>query len=144
MSRSPAPTGVGKSYLACALAHKACRLGYSARYRRLPRLLGELGIARADGRYGKLLGELAKTDLLVLDDWGLAPLNDEQRRDLLEILDDRFNARAPPSSPANYPWSTGTTTSPTRRSPTPSSTGSCAAPTRLRSTASPCASAAAN
>jgi DNA replication protein DnaC len=88
------PTGVGKSYLACALAHNACRLGYSARYRRLPRLLGELGIARADGRYGKLLGELAKTDLLVLDDWGLAPLNDEQRRDLLEILDDRFNARA--------------------------------------------------
>jgi DNA replication protein DnaC len=88
------PTGVGKTWLACALANKACRDGYSARYLRLPRLLQELGIARADGRYSKLLAELARTDLLVLDDWGLAPLNDEQRRDLLEILDDRFNARS--------------------------------------------------
>jgi DNA replication protein DnaC len=88
------PTGVGKTWLACALANKACREGYSARYLRLPRLLQELGIARADGRYSKLLAELARTDLLVLDDWGLAPLNDEQRRDLLEILDDRFNARS--------------------------------------------------
>jgi DNA replication protein DnaC len=87
------PTGVGKTWIACALANKACREGYTARYLRLPRLLQELGIARADGRYPKLLAELAKTDLLVLDDWGLTPLNDEQRRDLLEILDDRFNAR---------------------------------------------------
>ncbi|NEX19692.1 ATP-binding protein [Thiorhodococcus mannitoliphagus] len=88
------PTGVGKTWIACALANKACREGFSARYVRLPRLLQELGIARADGRYPKLLAELARTDLLVLDDWGLTPLNDEQRRDLLEILDDRFNARA--------------------------------------------------
>jgi DNA replication protein DnaC len=88
------PTGVGKSYLACALANQACRLGYTARYRRLPRLLEELGIARADGRYSKLLAELAKTDLLLLDDWGLAPMNNEQRRDLLEILDDRYRSRA--------------------------------------------------
>jgi len=88
------PTGVGKTYIACALANKACREGYSARYLRLPRLLQELTIARADGRYTKLLGELARTDLLILDDWGLAPLNDEQRRDLLEILDDRFNLRS--------------------------------------------------
>lgn len=88
------PTGVGKTWIACALAQKACREGYSARYLRLPRLLQQLGIARADGSYPKLLGELARTDLLVLDDWGLTPLNDEQRRDLLEILDDRFNARA--------------------------------------------------
>jgi DNA replication protein DnaC len=88
------PTGVGKTWIACALAQKACREGYSARYLRLPRLLQELGIARADGRYPKLLAELARTDLLVLDDWGLTPLNDEQRRDLLEILDDRFNARS--------------------------------------------------
>ncbi|MBK1733625.1 IS21-like element helper ATPase IstB [Thiococcus pfennigii] len=88
------PTGVGKSYLACALANQACRLGYTARYRRLPRLLEELGIARADGRYSKLLAELAKTDLLVLDDWGLTPMNNEQRRDLLEILDDRCTTRS--------------------------------------------------
>jgi len=88
------PTGVGKTWIACALANKACREGYSARYLRLPRLLHELSIARADGRYPKLLAELARTDLLVLDDWGLTPLNDEQRRDLLEILDDRFNARS--------------------------------------------------
>ena len=88
------PTGVGKTWIACALAHKACREGFSARYLRLPRLLEELGIARADGRYPKLLAELARTDLLVLDDWGLTPLNDEQRRDLLEILDDRFNTRS--------------------------------------------------
>jgi DNA replication protein DnaC len=85
---------VGKTWIACALANKACREGYTARYLRLPRLLQELGIARADGRYPKLLAELARTDLLVLDDWGLSPLNDEQRRDLLEILDDRFNARS--------------------------------------------------
>lgn len=88
------PTGVGKSYLACALANQACRLGYTARYRRLPRLLEELGIARADGRYSKLLAELAKTDLLILDDWGLTPMNNEQRRDLLEILDDRCRIRS--------------------------------------------------
>ena len=88
------PTGVGKTWIACALANKACREGYTARYLRLPRLLQELGIARADGRYPKLLAELARTDLLLLDDWGLTPLNDEQRRDLLEILDDRFNARS--------------------------------------------------
>jgi len=88
------PTGVGKTYIACALANKACREGYTARYLRLPRLLQEFTIARADGRYAKLLGDLARTDLLVLDDWGLAPLTDEQRRDLFEVLDDRFNARS--------------------------------------------------
>jgi DNA replication protein DnaC len=88
------PPGAGKTWIACAMANKACREGYTARYLRLPRLLQEPGIARADGRYPKLLAELARTDLLVLDDWGLTPLNDEQRRDLLEILDDRFNARS--------------------------------------------------
>jgi DNA replication protein DnaC len=88
------PTGVGKTWIACALAQKACREGFSARYLRLPRLLQQLGIARADGSYPKLLAEIARIDLLVLDDWGLTPLNDEQRRDLLEILDDRFNARS--------------------------------------------------
>ena len=88
------PTGVGKTWIACALANKACREGFSARYLRLPRLLQDLGIARADGRYPKELAELAKTDLLVLDDWGLAPTTNEQRRDLLEILDDRCERRS--------------------------------------------------
>jgi DNA replication protein DnaC len=83
------PTGVGKTWLACALAHQACREGYRTLYHRLPRLLQDLTLARADGRYGKLLRELAKTEVLVLDDWGLAKLTDEHRRDLLEILDDR-------------------------------------------------------
>lgn len=85
---------MGKTWIACALANKACREGFSARYLRLPRLLQDLGIARADGRYPKVLAELAKTDLLVLDDWGLAPTTDEQRRDLLEILDDRCERRS--------------------------------------------------
>lgn len=89
------PTGVGKSYLACALAQKACRQGHTAFYQRLPRLLTELEIARGDGRYPRLMRQLAKVDVLVLDDWGLDPgLNDRQRRDLLEILDDRYASRA--------------------------------------------------
>lgn len=88
------PTGVGKSYIACALAQKACREGYTALYFRLPRLLMEIGIARGDGRYAKFLNTLAKTDLVILDDWGLAPLTDEQRRDLLELFDDRYRCRS--------------------------------------------------
>jgi DNA replication protein DnaC len=83
------PTGVGKSYLACALAHKACREGYSALYLRLPKLFADLGLAKGDGRYSKLLSGLAKTNLLVLDDWGLSKLNKEQQRDFLEIIEDR-------------------------------------------------------
>lgn len=88
------PTGVGKSFLACALAHKACREGYRTLYFRLPRLLQELSIARGDGRYGKVLTNLAKTDLLVIDDWGLQPLDDHGRRDILEILEDRHKIRS--------------------------------------------------
>jgi len=88
------PTGIGKTWLACALGHKACREGWTALYLRLPRFLQELPIAKGDGRYGKLLTMLAKTDVLILDDWGLAPLNDENRRDLLELLDDRYDRRA--------------------------------------------------
>jgi DNA replication protein DnaC len=88
------PTGVGKTWLACALAHQACRQGYSAYYVRLPRLLDELSIGRADGRYSKLLKQLARIDVLVVDDWGLAVLDDVHRRDLLEVLDDRHNARS--------------------------------------------------
>ena len=88
------PTGVGKTWLACALAHKACREGYTAQYIRLTRLLRELMIAKGDGRYAKLLASLAKVDVLILDDWGLMKLNAENRRDLLEVLEDRHGNRA--------------------------------------------------
>jgi DNA replication protein DnaC len=87
-------TGTGKSYVACALAQQACRNGYRALYRRMPRLLEELALAHADGTYTRLLGRLAKVDVLVLDDWGLAPLRDQERRDMLEIFDDRHAARS--------------------------------------------------
>jgi DNA replication protein DnaC len=88
------PTGVGKTYLACALAHKACQLDYSAIYKRLPRMLEELEIAKGDGRYGKLLKSFAKINLLVIDDWGLKKLIKEQSHDLLEIFEDRHRLRA--------------------------------------------------
>ncbi|OSN48033.1 Insertion sequence putative ATP-binding protein [Pseudomonas syringae pv. actinidiae] len=88
------PTGVGKTWLACALAHKACRDGYSVRYLRLPRLMEELGLAHGDGRFAKLMAGYAKTDLLILDDWGLAPFTAAQRRDMLELLDDRYGNRS--------------------------------------------------
>ena len=87
-------TGVGKTFLACALAHRACQFGFNSRYYRLPRLLGELEIARADGSYGTRLNSLARIDVLVLDDWGLAPLDSPARRNLLEILDDRYQKRS--------------------------------------------------
>ena len=86
------PTGSGKSFLACALAHKACRDGYSALYSRLARLLEELALARADGSYGKRLQHLARLQVLILDDWGMTALKETERRDLLEILEDRHNA----------------------------------------------------
>lgn len=88
------PTGVGKSYIACALAHKACREGHKALYLRSSRLFEELAIAKADGRYQKLLAAYARLDLLVIDDWGLAPLTDEQRRDMLEIMEDRYERKS--------------------------------------------------
>ena len=83
------PTGTGKTFMACALANSACRSGHSAYYVRLPRLLQEMNIARGDGSYGKLLTRIAKYVLLVIDDWGLAKLSEKERRDLLEILEDR-------------------------------------------------------
>lgn len=89
------PTGTGKSWLACALGNSACRQGHTVRYVRVPRLLGEdLVLARADGTYAKLMQTLARTDLLILDDWGLAPLGDRERRDLLELVEDRVGRRA--------------------------------------------------
>lgn len=88
------PTGVGKTFLACALTHKACEEGFSARYLRLPRLLSDLDVARAEGGYRSKLASLARIDLIVLDDWLVAPLGDAGRRDLLEILDDRYDKRS--------------------------------------------------
>lgn len=87
-------TGVGKSFIACALAHKACLQGFGALYHRLPRLLEELELARGDGRYLKLLRQLSKVEVLVLDDWGLTKLTGSQQRDLLELLDDRHQQRS--------------------------------------------------
>lgn len=83
-------TGVGKTYLACALGHACCRLGMRVRYFRLGRLLEEMALARVDGSYGILLARLAKTDLLILDDFGSAPLSATEARELLEIIDDRY------------------------------------------------------
>jgi DNA replication protein DnaC len=85
------PTGSGKTYLACALANQACRLGFMTLYVRISKLLQDFQIAKADGSYSKLLAKLAKLNLLIIDDWGLTPLTPAERRDLLEILDDRYN-----------------------------------------------------
>lgn len=87
-------TGTGKTFLACALAQAACRHGLSARYYRLCRLLEALALARADGSYPKLMNRLQKARLLVLDDFGLAPLSEAERRDLLEVLEDRVGRQA--------------------------------------------------
>ena len=84
------PTGVGKSWLACALGHRACREGFSVLYRRAPRLFAELTTARGEGRLARMLAMLERTRLLIIDDWGPEPLTPEQRRDLLEIVDDRY------------------------------------------------------
>lgn len=87
-------TGTGKTYLACALAHQACRQGARALYWRVPRLFQELALARADGTYTRLLRKLARMDVLVLDDLALVPLQEAERRDLLEVLEDRYGTRA--------------------------------------------------
>ena len=83
-----------RSIIACALANAACRQGHTALYQRLPRLLHDLEIAKGDGRYRTHLHTLARTTLLIIDDWGATPLNDANRRDLLELLDDRYNTRS--------------------------------------------------
>lgn len=88
------PTGVGKSFLACALAHAACRMDYSVRFFRLPRLVDELTRAHSMHNRSGLLKQLAKAELLVLDDFGLMPLSEQTRHDLLEILDDRYDRRS--------------------------------------------------
>ena len=88
------PTGSGKTYLACALGNQACRQGRSVRYLRLPRLFESLRIAHGDGSYPRLMNQLAKTDLLILDDWGIPKMAAAQRNDLLELIEDRHGLRA--------------------------------------------------
>ena len=88
------PTGSGKTWLACAFGNAACRQGFSALYVRLPRLFEELRIAHGDGSFTRRLAALAKTDLLLIDDWGLAPPTAAERSDLLEVLDDRVGTRS--------------------------------------------------
>ncbi len=88
------PTGVGKTYLACAIANQTCRRGHTALYLRMTRLFPALALAKMDGRYPKLLAQFAKVDVLLLDDWGLAPMTPEARHDLLEIIDDRHGRKS--------------------------------------------------
>ena len=83
------PTGAGKTYLACALGEKACREGFSSIYKKVQRFVHELAISRADGSYLKLLSQLAKVELLILDDWALSPLDSQAQQDILEVIDDR-------------------------------------------------------
>jgi len=87
-------TGVGKTYVACALAQKALREGQSAVYKRVPRLLHELSVARVDGSYPKIMSGIAKTQVLILDDWGLSPLSAEHNRELLELIEDRHGLKS--------------------------------------------------
>jgi DNA replication protein DnaC len=88
------PTGIGKSWLACALGHKACRDNRSVLYQRIPKLFADLALARGDGRYARLLRSLSGVQLLVLDDWGLHPLDAAARQDILEILEERYGRRS--------------------------------------------------
>jgi len=88
------PTGCGKTWIACALGNQACRQGLAVRYLRLPTLLEQLRIAHGDGSYVRLMGQLLKTDLLILDDWGIQPLTSPQRNDLMEVIEDRHDRRA--------------------------------------------------
>jgi len=85
------PTGVGKTYLSCALGHSACRMDYSVRYFRVSKLMEKLQIARGDGTYFKTLGSIKRAKLLILDDWGLKPLSSTECTELLELFEDRFN-----------------------------------------------------
>jgi len=88
------PTGIGKSWLACALGQKACRLNRSVLYVRAPRIFSDLALARGDGRYARLMRTVCRVDVLILDDWGLAPLDASARHDLLEILEERHGRRS--------------------------------------------------
>jgi DNA replication protein DnaC len=88
------PTGAGKSYVACALAQQACRQGFRSLYRRATRLRDELILAHADGTYARLLARFERIDVVVIDDWGTGITQEQERNDLLEIIDDRHGARS--------------------------------------------------
>lgn len=88
------PTGAGKTFIACALANAACRQGFAARYYRVPRLLSDLAMARGDGSYPRLLAKLARIDLLVLDDWAIAPFSAADCREILEVIEDRCQTKS--------------------------------------------------
>jgi DNA replication protein DnaC len=88
------PTGIGKSWLACAIGHKACRDNRSVLYQRVPKMFDDLALAHGDGSFGRRLKSLGAADLLILDDWGLEPLSAQSRHDLLEILEDRYGRRS--------------------------------------------------
>ena len=88
------PTGVGKTFICCALGNLACRNGFSSRYYRMPRLFMDLGIARGDGSYPSFMRKLARNDVLILDDWGLGPFTAVESRELLEVLEDRSQTRS--------------------------------------------------
>ena len=88
------PTGAGKSYLACALAQKACRDGYATLYQRVPRLLQEIAVSRLDGRYAKLIAPITKCEVLILDDLLISPLTREEQQELLEIVEERYDRKA--------------------------------------------------
>ena len=88
------PAGIGKSWIACALGHQACRDNYSVLYQRIPKLFTELALARGDGRYARILRSLGSTQLLIIDDFGLAPVDAAARHDLLEILEERYGRRS--------------------------------------------------
>jgi IstB-like ATP binding protein len=114
------PTGVGKSWLASALGHKACRDNRSVLYHRVPKLFEELALAHGDGRHPRILRNLGRADLLILDDWGLEPLDAAARHDLFEILEGDVRRSLPPS----FPWTAGTRSSAIPPTPTPSWTAS--------------------
>ncbi|MHC2189479.1 DNA replication protein DnaC [Bradyrhizobium diazoefficiens] len=126
-------TGLGKSWLACALGHKACRDNRSVLYHRVPRLFEALALARGDGRYARLLKSLGRAQLLILDDWGLSVLTAAERRDLLEILEDR-HGRASTIVTSQLPWTPGMEPLGTPRSPTPFSIASSTTAHRLQLT----------
>ncbi len=88
------PTGAGKSFIACALGHRACLHGYRTLYFRLPRLLHDLAVARGDGRYGKIMKSISRAELLIIDDWGLVKVTEQEQMDFLEILEDRYGIRS--------------------------------------------------
>jgi DNA replication protein DnaC len=122
------PTGIGKSWLACALAQKACREGFSILHKKTSELFRELAVAHADGSMGRMLLRLAQIDVLLLDDFAMAPMKDSERHDFLEACDDRYQHRSMILT-SQMPVALGTNRSAIPPLPTASSTGCCTTPT---------------